>query len=136
MAIEFKVSDLIPATPEAIYNAWLSSDEHSKMTGSMANVSSRAGEGFEAWDGYIQGTNIELKSPNRILQRWRTSEFSETEVDSLLEIVFKPEGNGTRVTIWHSELPDHGMQYQQGWIDAYFSPMKEYFGEKMQGSSE
>jgi activator of HSP90 ATPase len=131
MTVEFQLSDVIPATPDVLYNAWLSSEEHSKMTGSKAHVSSKAGEGFEAWDGYIQGTNIELEPHRRILQHWRTSEFADTEADSLLEVVFETEGDGTRITIIHSELPDHGMQYRQGWIDAYFTPMKVYFRQKL-----
>jgi activator of HSP90 ATPase len=129
MSLAFHVSDLIPAAPDIVYSAWLNSEEHSKMTGSPAKVSADPGENFEAWDGYIQGTNIELEAGKRILQRWRTSEFSESEADSLLEVLFEEEGNETRVTIWHSELPEHGIQYQQGWIDAYFTPMKAYFGK-------
>ena len=128
MSIEFEVSDVIPAAPEIIYAAWLDSDEHSKMTGSEAAVSDKVGAAFEAWDGYIQGTNLELEPPNRILQQWRTAEFGDDEPDSRLEIRLESEGDGTRVTIRHSELPEHGMQYQQGWIDSYFTPMKLYFG--------
>ena len=127
MSIKFEVLDVIPASPEVVYNAWLNSEEHSKMTGSHAEVSSEVGDAFEAWDGYIQGVNMELEPNKRILQHWRTSEFEKSDKDSLLEILLEPDVDGTRVTIKHSDLPDHGMQYQQGWIDSYFIPMKEYF---------
>ena len=136
MSIKFEVSDVIPAPADTIYKAWLNSEEHTNMTGSKANVSAYLGVTFDAWDGYIQGENLELESPKRILQHWRTSEFEKTDEDSLLAILFDSEGDGTRVTIRHSNLPDHGMQYQQGWIDAYFIPMKEYFGSQSKGSSE
>lgn len=125
--IEFEVSDHIPAPRERVYDAWLDSEQHSGMTGSTANVSNQVGEPFETWDGYIQGVNLELESPHRILQHWRTAEFVATEEDSLLEIMFEPDGEGTKVTIRHSHLPAHGLQYKQGWIDAYFEPMKAYF---------
>ena len=134
MAIEFEVFDWIPAPPQVIYAAWLSSDPHSKMTGSPATASSQVGGHFEAWDGYIQGQNLELEPPTRIVQHWRTREFAESDSDSRLEILLVAEGKGTTVTIRHSELPDHGMQYQQGWIDAYFTPMKEYFGQQLADS--
>lgn len=127
MSIKFEVSELIPASPNKVYNAWLDSEEHASMTGDTARVSAVAGEPFEAWGGYIQGRNIELEAGKRILQSWRTSEFEDSDPDSLLEVVFSTEGSGTRVTIRHSNLPPHGMQYQQGWIDSYFTPMKEYF---------
>ncbi len=128
MSIAFEVSDSIPASPDTLYSAWLDSEEHSRMTGSKAEVSAQVGGKFEAWDGYIEGTNLELAPGQRILQQWRTSEFSDEEEDSLLEVLFEPEDGGTRITIRHSDLPEHGMQYQQGWIDAYFTPMKDYFG--------
>jgi uncharacterized protein YndB with AHSA1/START domain len=135
MSVEFEVSDVIPASPEEIYEAWLDSEEHSRMTGGQAKVSPNVGDTFEAWDGYIQGKNLELEYPRRILQEWRTTEFDETEKDSRLEILLDPAGEGTSVTIRHSDLPEHGMQYQQGWIDAYLLPMKTYFGDKMKTST-
>lgn len=130
MGIEFEISDLIPASPNEVYAAWLDSDEHTQMTGGRAVVSAKVGEPFEAWDGYIQGRNLELVPGRRILQHWRTTEFDESCGDSLLEILLDPEGDGTRVTVRHSDLPEHGMQYRQGWADAYFNPMKQYFVKK------
>ena len=130
MYVEFEVSDQIPASPEEIYSAWLDSTGHSKMTGSPAIVSRLVGERFEAWDGYIQGENLELESKVRIVQSWRTTDFDEKDEDSVLEILLKAHENGTLVTIRHSHLPKYGMQYLQGWIDYYFTPMKEYFNKK------
>ena len=128
--MEFEISDLIPASPKEVYKAWLSSTAHSEMTGGDAKVSAEVGDTFEAWDGYITGRNLILEASKRIIQQWRTSEFKEDEKDSLLEIFFAEEDEGTRITIRHSELPEHGMQYKQGWVDSYFNPMKEYFGNK------
>lgn len=127
MSLEFTISESFPVSPEVIYKAWIKSDEHSKMTGSPASVTDVIGGEFTAWDGYIHGKNIELNPPDRIVQLWRTTEFEDSDPDSLLEIIFEIEGDGTRVTIHHSDLPEHGMQYKQGWIDAYFTPMKQYF---------
>lgn len=127
MSIEFEVSDTIPARPERVYEAWLDSDEHSGMTGSPAVVGVDVGDEFTAWSGYIQGKNLELEPGRRILQSWRTSEFQSSEEDSLLEVLLEPSGEATRITVRHSNLPEHGMHYQQGWVDSYFTPMKEYF---------
>lgn len=128
MAIEFEVDDVIPAPPEIIFSAWLDSQAHSQMTGSPATASAEVGGEFTAWDGYIRGKNLELDPPARILQHWRTAEFEDADEDSLLEIMLMPEGDKTRVTIRQSNLPEHGMQYQQGWRDSYFEPMKRHFG--------
>ena len=130
MAIEFEVQAEFPVAPEVIYNAWLESEAHSAMTGSPAVVSSIPGMEFNAWDGYIQGANLVLEPHRRILQRWRTTEFNSGEKDSRLEIILDEIAGGTRLTLRHSDLPPHGMQYQQGWIDSYFIPMKAYFESK------
>ena len=128
MPIDFEVTGTIPASPREVYQAWLDTDQHSRMTGSPARVSDQVGGEFEAWDGYIQGINLKLEPHYRIVQSWRTTEFESIDSDSLLEISFADHDGGTQITIRHSKLPAHGMQYQQGWIDAYFTPMKEYFG--------
>ena len=127
MSLQFTTSVRIPAQPSAIYAAWLDSEGHAAMTGAEAVCSSEIGGTFQAWGGYIQGRNLELQENKRIVQAWRTCEFSESEPDSRLEISFKIDGEVTEVTICHSGLPEHGMQYLQGWTDFYFSPMGAYF---------
>ena len=130
MAIEFVVSTLLPATPEEVYNAWLSSKGHAAMTGSPANVSGVVGGEFDAWDGYIHGKNLELVPAKRIVQSWRTSEFSEKEPDSKIDITLEPAGELTRLTLKHTGLPPHGGQYESGWVESYFEPMKVYFSHR------
>ncbi len=127
MAIEFVVTTTLPATPDEVYDTWMSSEGHSAMTGSPATISPEIGGEFDAWDGYIHGKNINLDRGVLIVQYWRTSEFGNDEEDSLLEINLKPAGNQTELTLRHSNLPPHGMQYKEGWEESYFEPMKEYF---------
>ncbi|NIO07482.1 MAG: hypothetical protein GTO40_05550 [Deltaproteobacteria bacterium] len=127
MGLKFEISVILPASPEKIYNAWLDSQGHAQMTGSPAQTSSAIGGKFEAWDGYIHGTNLELVPDKRIVQSWRTTEFDESDADSRIEVTLENTDEGTRLTIKHTDLPPHGMQYKQGWIDYYFDPMKEYF---------
>jgi uncharacterized protein YndB with AHSA1/START domain len=127
MAIEFVIETIIPASPQAIYTAWLSSEGHSAMTGGSASMSDELGGDFVAWDGYIRGINLELEYGKRIVQSWRTVEFAEDEPDSRLEITLEPKGTQTRLILRHSSLPSHGRQYEQGWIENYFEPMQDYF---------
>lgn len=126
--MEFEVSTIIPASPQEVYDAWLDSKGHSKMTGAKAKVSAKAGDTFMAWDGYISGKNLKLEPGKRIVQAWRTSEFSDEEEDSQIELIFKPVSEGTQLILRHTHLPSHGEIYRQGWEDSYFTPMKAYFG--------
>jgi activator of HSP90 ATPase len=130
MAIEFIVSALIPAKPDEVYDAWLSSKGHAAMTGSPAKVSAAVGGEFDAWDGYIHGKNLELVPKKRIVQAWRTSEFSANEPDSRIEITLEPAGKETKLTLQHTGLPPHGGQYESGGVESYIEPMKEYFSPR------
>ncbi len=126
-----KVSAIIPAEPKTVYAAWMSSKGHSEMTGSAAKVSARVGGAFSAWDGYISGKTLEINAPARLLQTWRTTEFSDKEPDSQLEVLFEKARGGTRVTLVHTRIPaGHGPEYRKGWLDFYFKPMKEHFASR------
>lgn len=128
--IRFQVSASIPASPDVVCAAWLDSRQHTAMTGGAARVNAKIGAPFTAWDGYITGTLLSLEPGRRILQAWRTTEFDAGDPDSRLEVLFKPTKDGTRITIRHSRLPANGLQYRQGWIDAYYLPMRVYFAAR------
>jgi activator of HSP90 ATPase len=126
---EFSLSAVFAAKPEDIYQAWLSSEGHTAMTGSPASVDGRVGGEFSAWDGYIFGKTLELRPNQRIAQAWRTSEFPDSAPDSLLEVDLEETAGGTKITLRHSDMPAGQVDsYRQGWEDFYFKPMKEYFG--------
>ena len=125
--MEFEISTVIQAPAKKIYDAWLNSEGHTRMTGGSAKVSDKVGAEFDAWDGYIHGRNLILEPGKRIVQAWRTTEFKKEEEDSKIEVTFEPAGKGTKVTIRHTDLPAHGMQYKDGWDENYFQPMKKYF---------
>jgi activator of HSP90 ATPase len=126
----FTLSEVFNAKPSDIYKAWLSSKGHSAMTGSAAIVDGRIGGKFTVWDGYISGSTLDLTPDQRIVQTWRTSEFPDDAPDSRLEISLEEAGNGTKLTLIHSDMPEDQVEsYRQGWEDFYFKPMREYFGK-------
>ncbi|HEY7957739.1 MAG TPA: SRPBCC domain-containing protein [Polyangia bacterium] len=123
-----QVSDVIPAAAERIYRAWLDGIEHAAMTGGAATAEPHVGGRFSAWDGYIRGTNLALEPGRRIVQAWRSADFPEGSPDSRLEILLEADPAGTRVTLIHSEIPEgQAADYEQGWRDHYFQPMRQYF---------
>ena len=126
--MEFQMEETFDATPEELFDSWLSSEGHTAMTGGEASITDGEGDDFTAWDGYITGKNLQLRRPGYIKQSWRTSEFPENQPDSLLEVSFQSVGERrTRVILRHARLTDNDHQYEKGWIDHYFQPMKAYF---------
>src|SRR3954451_23338462 len=125
-----RLTTTIPATPEGLYDAWLSGDSHAAMTGSPAASEERQGGTFTAWDGYITGKHLELEPGRRLVQAWRTREFPDKSPPSRLEIRFSkvPQGNATRVTLLQSDIPDgQSEMYSETWQDNYFEPIARYF---------
>lgn len=138
MSENIKVTRIIPAGPERIYNAWLDADEHGKMIGSLAT--SEDDGRFTAWDGYIEGRTLEEVPPSKIVQAWRTTEFPEDAPDSIITVYFEAADGGTKVTVQHDNIPDgQGPGYESGWNDHYFDPMTRYFASpasKVKGVGE
>jgi activator of HSP90 ATPase len=135
LTYDFKLSCTLPASPEAVYDAWLDSAAHSATTGAAAKVEKRVGGAHTAWDGYVAGKTLELIAAKRIVQSWRTTQFACADPDSTITVELAPTNTGTRLTLTHSGVPDGQTGYENGgWQDFYFAPMKAYFGrEKSKG---
>jgi uncharacterized protein YndB with AHSA1/START domain len=131
MTESLNLSTIIPVPPQRVFHAWLDSKEHGGFTGGgEAIIDPHPGGSFTAWDGYINGKTLEIEPSKRILQSWRTTEFSENDPDSQLELLFKPVQEGTQLTLIHTNIPDgQAESYKQGWLDYYFKPMQEYFSK-------
>ena len=128
MTLSFTLTDIIPATPEQIYAAWLDSGGHTAITGSAAEVGATEGAVFTAWGGYISGRNVSLEPGRRIVQSWRTTRFTPEDPDSQIEVLLESIAGGTRLTLHHTNVPDGHTGYRDGgWQEHYFEPMKRYF---------
>jgi activator of HSP90 ATPase len=126
VAESIHLSYVFPTTPQRLYEAWLDGAEHTAFTRSPATVDPTVGGRFTAWDGYIQGTNLEPY--RRIVQAWRTWDFPKESPDSKLEILLEEAEGGAKITLQHTTLPDgQGRGYYEGWVEYYFRRMKEYF---------
>lgn len=130
MKDHIELKEVFSVKPAVIYRAWLDSKEHTLMTGGDAVCSSDVKGEFTAWEGYISGHNKSLIENKRIAQSWRTTEFGETDNDSELIIELKETDEGCELTLTHSDIPSGQSNYEQGWIDHYFIPMKTYFNAK------
>ena len=128
MAESLHLETELPASPERIYTAWLSGEEHGAFTGAPATCDPVVGGAFTAWDNYIDGRNLGLEPFQRIVQTWRTTEFPEGSEDSRIEVRLEAVPVGTHLTLVHTNIPDgQSAQYDTGWQDYYFKPMREYF---------
>lgn len=131
MKISFTIKQQFPKSPMEIYDAWLNSEQHTAMTGGVATASIDVGAVFSAWDGYITGKNLELLPNQKIKQSWRTTDFQDGDEDSMLELLFTATSTGCEMTLSHSNIPEGSPDYEQGWENHYFQPMRAYFGRSV-----
>ena len=129
MANKIKMEVKLPVPPKVVYDAWLEGSKHAEMTNNPASCEPKVGYKFSAWDKYISGKNVELIPNKKIVQLWRTTDFKESDKDSLLEINIEPTEKGCKLKLIHSEIPDDQPDYAEGWKEFYFVPMKEYFSK-------
>lgn len=125
-----EMSWIVDAKPKAVYDAWTSSDGHTAMTGGGAEIDARVGGRFTAWDGYIQGETRKLEKNKRIVQTWRTADFSSRTDDSRIEVEFRAFKGKTQVWLRHTKLKKgDGAKYTVGWCQFYLEPMQRHFGD-------
>src|SRR3972149_2693095 len=85
-----EISDLIPASPADIYDAWVST-RHGEMTGGAATPG------------------------RRMVMAWRPTEFPDGATDSHLEVLLDPAPGGTQVTFRHTQIPQgQAESYRRG----------------------
>jgi uncharacterized protein YndB with AHSA1/START domain len=122
------VTAVIPASAARIYAAWLDSEAHTAMTGGDAEIDPVVGGKHTAWGGYISGVTTALEAGRRIEQSWYATNFPEGSAHSLVVVTIEDDGDGARVHIAHSDIPEGmGPSYESGWQDHYFTPMMAYF---------
>ena len=115
----------IKANPHEVYEALMDSRKHSKFTDGKASISRKVGGKFTAYDGYIEGVNLELVPDRKIVQSWRGSDWPEGHYSRATFSLKQVEG-GTRLSFIQTGVPDE--QYDsisQGWQDFYWKPMKD-----------
>ncbi|MFZ1023604.1 MAG: SRPBCC domain-containing protein [Thermoplasmata archaeon] len=115
------------ATPRELYDAYLDSRRHARITGQSAHMSRSVGSKFSAGDTYISGYNLDLIPARRIVQAWRASEWPPGAF-SILRIDLQRRGKATRLVVDHVGIPDKFRDgVDKGWFEFYWEPMKRYF---------
>ncbi|MDA4119569.1 MAG: SRPBCC domain-containing protein [Thaumarchaeota archaeon] len=119
---------IIDASPVEVYEAYVDPKKHATFTGDSATGTAKVGGRFAAGNGYISGKYLKLEKGKRILHEWTTTEWPKGYPKSLVELILKPKGKRTELTMIHSKVPaEQAADYDQGWKDFYWEPMKKYF---------
>jgi len=122
---DFKKYYVLPAAPEEIYTALTNPLTIELWTGEPAEMTTEPGSEFSMWGGSIVGKNIEFEENKRIVQQWY---FDGQEAESIVTIKLHPDKNGTSAELRHTNIPDSDYEdMTEGWNDAYFGSLFEFF---------
>lgn len=115
------------ASPRNVFEALMDSKKHSTFTGAKASISREIGGRVMAYDGYIQGTNLEIEPYSKIVQAWYASEPDwPNDHLSRVSFVFEETKSGTRLHFTHFEVPEKCFEsLSKGWKEHYWDKMKK-----------
>jgi activator of HSP90 ATPase len=118
----------LPATPPKLYAMYLDADQHASFTGGgPARIAAKAGTEWSAFDGRIHGRILALIADRMIVQSWRSFEWEENDLDSILVLTFWPEGQGARVELTQANVPDRLYDtLVSGWPSRYWNPWRSF----------
>ena len=127
--IEVKVERTIPASPDEVFEAWLSPE----TPGTPWNMAEKLllnphVDGFFYWliKGIAHyGRFTEVARPSRLQHTWMSR--STLGEESTVTITFQTRGQDTLMTLVHTDLPDTdgGRGHEKGWnffLDSFLEP--------------
>ena len=118
---------VLPASAEALFEMYLNPSAHEAITGARVVIGDERGARFQAFDGALTGTMLEVVRPSLIVQSWRSTEFKAENPDSTLILSFSQEGDKGRIDLIHLDVPDHDYEgVTQGWEKYYWVPWRKY----------
>ncbi len=116
----------IKASPAKVYQAIISAEQFSEVTGAPADISSDEGGEFSCFGGQITGRHIELIPDQRIVQAWRVKAWPEG-VFSEVRFELSESGDTTTLELTHTGYPDDAADHlEPGWHKMYWEPLKAY----------
>ncbi len=121
---------IFKASPHEVYETLMDSRKHAQFTGSKASISRKVGGRISAYDGYINGENLELVPDKKIVQKWGCSGWPKGHYSTATFLLEKTKA-GTRMKFTQTGVPvEFYNDISQGWRDHYWQPMRAVLDKK------
>src|SRR5690348_7750569 len=131
MTAPIRQSVVLKASPDDLFDTFLDSRKHGRVTGAPAKVSRRVGGAFTAFGGALRGRNLMLVRGKMIVQAWRSTQFRAKDADSILILTFNKVRGGTRLDLVHVNVPGHDHKgVSKGWPKYYWAPWKSHLAKR------
>jgi uncharacterized protein YndB with AHSA1/START domain len=121
MSDELVVTTTIDATPQEVFPYLVQPEQLLRWLGTWAEVDPRPGGVFAVDMGQTQvrGSYVTVEPPYRVVFTWGIAGNEHLPAgSSTVEIVLRPDGDGTVVELTHRDLPaDRVADHRQGWTN-------------------
>jgi activator of HSP90 ATPase len=120
------------ANPREVYENITDSKKTSMFTDGKARIARAVGGKFTMFDGYIDGTILELVPGEKIVQSWRADEKGWPK-DHFSKAVFalSKVREGTRVSLTQNGVPEACYEHiSKGWREFYWTPLMKELEKK------
>ena len=118
---------ILPASAETLFGMYMDPSQHNAIIGAVVEIGEERGSNFQAFDGELTGTILEVIKPRLIIKSWRSSAFKTGDPDSTLILSFTPKGDEGQIDLIHLDVPDHDYDgVAQGWEKYYWEPWRAY----------
>jgi activator of HSP90 ATPase len=118
------------ASPATLYDMYMNSAKHSRVTGSPAKLGRKVGDAFTAFAGSLRGTNLMVVPGELVVQSWRASSWKKADRDSILILTFRKTAFGARVDLVHVNVPEHDHKgVTSGWPKFYWRPWRAHLAK-------
>jgi activator of HSP90 ATPase len=89
-------------------------------------ISPDAGGPFSLFGGYVVGRNVELVPNERIVQAWRTINWTPGTY-SIVKFELSEESSGTKIVLEHMAFPVGQLEHlAAGWKANYWEPLEKF----------
>ncbi len=115
------------ASAQQLFDIYLDPKRHAIITGAPVKISAKPNSKFSAFGGMLSGTMLFTIAGQLIVQRWRSCEFHDADIDSLLILRFVQDGKKGRIDLVHANVPKHDHKgVTEGWKQYYWKPLRTY----------
>jgi activator of HSP90 ATPase len=116
-------------TPQALFDLYLGSRQHSRATGAPAKIGRATGAKFKAFGGQLEGKNLLIVPGKKIVQLWRATHWKK-EDSSILILMFSRVAGGAQIDLVHVGVPAYDHKgVRKGWPNYYWRPWKKYLAQ-------
>jgi activator of HSP90 ATPase len=116
-----------PATASRLFQIYIDEKKHAAMTGAPVHLDPRPGGTFSAFGGQLAGATLYVVPNRLIVQRWRSTGWKKSDLDSTLILSFHKQGKRGRIDLVHVNVPDHDFDgVTRGWETYYWTPLRAY----------